>query len=327
MAGKIKTVDDLISDVRSMLDEDNNSAIDTDLDILPALNRAQDTAANILARQYESPLLSYTEVQLEAGQREYDIPENSLEERLEKVEVKIANQFYSMTRVSYRDIAEYETDSSVSIPSYYCVIGDKIRLAQPPTGAYSMRMWYLQDPLPLVVTQGRITKVQAADNFILVDTIGADLTTETDTLNSYITIVDGDTGILKGSFQIKSIADTKITFKSTPSRTTVYSRPISDDLAALVDSSGNTITVNQDDLICLVKGTCVPFMKKPLSNFLIQYAVAELTRKLGGAADMELRVLKDLEAQVERSWVGRELTTRVKMVNNKWARLRRRFWR
>ena len=327
MAGKTKTVDDLVSDVRSMLDEDNQSAVDTELDILPALNRAQDVAANILARQYESPLLAYTTQQLTANKAEYSIPEDSLEERIEKIEVQNNGLFYPLTRISYRDISEYETTSSSPIPSYYTVINDTYRLVPAPTGVYPLRVWYLKDPLPLVLTQGRVTKVQAASNYLLVDSVGTSLSTEVDNLNSYISVIDGQSGEIKCSLQIKSIADNKILFKSSPTRTTVYGRTISTDISALTDSSGNTINIDADDLICLVKGTCVPFMKKPISNFLIQYAVAELTRKLGGESDMEQRVLKELEAQVERSWVGRELTTRVKMVNNKWTKLRRRFWR
>lgn len=327
MAGKVKTVTELVSDVRSMLDEDNTATIDDTRDILPALNRAQDYGSNILARHYESPLLTYTIIPLVSGQKEYDIPKDALEERIEKVEVKQGNLYYPLTRVNYRDIGNFETDSPAPIPSYYTVVSDKFRLVPAGTGTYSLRVWYLKDPMPLVLPQGRITKVMAADNYILVDSVGNDLTTETDNLKSYVNLVDGRSGVVKGSFQIKSIVDTKITFKSIPTRSVVYSQEISTDLAALVDSEGLSISVEPDDYICLAEGNCIPYFKKPLSNFLIQYAVAELTRKLGGAADMEERVKKDLEDQVERSWVGRESYLRVSMTNNKWSKLRRRFWR
>lgn len=327
MAGKTVTVEDMVSAVRSLMDEDNNSAINTDTDILPALNRAQDYASNILARHYESPLLDYTIIPLVSGKSNYEIPEGSFEERIEKVEVKQGNLYYPLTRVSYRDISEYETDSLSNIPAYYTVINDKFRLVPGPTGAYSLRVWYLRDPLPLVLPQGRITKVDTAGNFILVDSLGDDLTTETDNLNSYISVIDGQSGVVKGSLQIKTIIDTKIIFKSIPSRTSVYNQTIGDSIGGFLDSDGNPLVVDADDFICVVSGSCIPFFKKPMSNFLVQYAVAELTRKLGGAADMEQRVLKDLEEQVERSWAGRESTMRVKMSNNKWSKLRRRFWR
>jgi hypothetical protein len=321
MAGRTSTVADMISSVRSIIDEENNAAIDTDTDILPALNRAQDYAANVLARQYESPLLTYVDLQLVSGQRDYDIPKDALEERIEKVEVKQGNLYYPLTRLSYRDVGDFETDSFSPIPSYYTVISDKFRLVPGPTGNYQIRVWYLKDPLPLVMPQGRVTYTSAGDNFLLVDSIGDDLTTETDNLNSYVNVVDGRTGVVKGSFQIRTIADTKITFKTIPSRTEVLGQTISTDMTTLSE------LIEPDDYICTISGNCIPFLKKPTSNFIIQYAVAELTRKLGGASDMEERVKKDLEAQVEHSWAGRESTLRVKMVNTKWSKLRRRFWR
>ena len=41
MASQIITVNDLIDEVRSMLDEDNRTSLSNSADILPALNRAQ----------------------------------------------------------------------------------------------------------------------------------------------------------------------------------------------------------------------------------------------------------------------------------------------
>jgi hypothetical protein len=111
--------------------------------------------------------------------------------------------------------------------------------------------------------------------------------------------------------QIRSLSDNKITFKTSPTRTTVLGQTIS---TTLVDKD-----IAEDDYICVIKGTCIPLLKKPNSNFIIQYAVAELTRKLGGAADMEERVKQQLEKQVERSWVGREQSIRVTKANRYWG--------
>ena len=57
MASQIIAVNDLIDEVRSMLDEDNRTSVSDTADILPALNRAQNYAANILSRHYESHYL------------------------------------------------------------------------------------------------------------------------------------------------------------------------------------------------------------------------------------------------------------------------------
>lgn len=326
MAGQVRTVNDLVSDVRSMLDEQNRSAVDTDIDILPALNRAQDFAVDILARQYEEPLLQVTLIPTVAGQTEYDIPEGALEQRLEKVEVNNNGLFYPVTRIDYRDISLYETQSPTSIPQFYAVRGRSFRLVPKSTGTFGLRLWWLQDPRPLVLSQGRITLVNEADQYIRVDEVGSDLTTEQDQLDSYVNLIDGQTGGVKGTFQIQSIVDNKITFKTVPTRTEVLGQTVDTDLADLTDDSGNAVQVEPDDFICVAKGGCIPFLKKPLGNFLIQYAVAEITRKLGGSAELEERILEKFEKQVERLWVGQEQSLRVTKRSSNWDFPVRRYW-
>ncbi len=316
------TTEDLISEVRSMIDESNITSVRDDQDILPALNRAQDVAANILARHYESPMLAYEEVSLTAGQSEYPIPENAFEQRLEKIEVQVNNLFYQVKRIDYRDSSAYESLSiRTNVPYYYAVIGNKYRLLPSPTATYPLRIWYLKDPEPLVRSQGRITFVKADVNYIIVDSIGSELTVSNADLNCYANLIDGQTGEVRATMQIASIQGNKITFKSVfgpNDRTSVLNKTISSNLA--------NITVQPDDFICTIHGTCIPIMKKPFSNYLIQYAVAEMQRKLGGPADMELKVKQDLETIVERSWVGRETSLRVSRNNRNWEVPPRRFY-
>lgn len=319
MAGKTKLVDDLISDVRSLLDEENQAAVDDIRDILPALNRAQDVAANILARHYDDPLLVHKPVALQANQQEYDIPDDAFEQRLEKVELQNGVVYYPLQRISYRDITLFETTTKINIPYFYCVIGNKFRIIPGPTNVNSLRIWYLYDPLPLVKQQGRITLVNTTDNYILVDEIGSDLTTEADQLDSYVNIIDGQSGLRKGSFQIKSLIDNKIVFKTVPARSEVLNLTIDTDMSTLVTDEGAAITIEPDDYVCVIKGSCIPFFKKPFSNYLIAYAVAELSViKLGGDVTMVGKVKDDLEKLVEHSWVGRESTLTVKKKNPQW---------
>lgn len=311
------TVDDLVADVRSAIDEDNQENIRDVEDIIPALNRAQDYATNILVRHYESPLLKHTELSLVAGQNEYDIPEDALEQRLEMVEVNILQVFYEVKRLSYRDITRYETSTNVNVPYYYVIIGEKFRLVPAPSSRFPLRLWYLKDPPPLVKSQGTITKVNTANNYIIVDAIGSDLTTESDQLNSYVNIVDGTTGVIKSSHQIKSIDGTRINFKSSPTQSEVRKQTISSSIPS---------TVEFDDLVCVVSGVCIPFFKKPFSNFLIQYAKNEMRNKLGQSIESERILTQQLEEQVERSWVGREQSLRIQKRNKLWSQPARRFY-
>ena len=173
---RVSTVDDLVDQVRSQIDEDNIDSIDTDVDILPALNRAQDFAFNILARHYEEPLLSTTTLELFAGTSEYPMPENAFEDRLEKVEISIGGSQFEVQRISFRDLSFYETSLQVNVPYYYTVVGRKIRFVPEPTGTYNARIWYLREPVELGLTQGRITRVEADSNYVVVDAPGSALT-------------------------------------------------------------------------------------------------------------------------------------------------------
>lgn len=299
------------------MDEDDVENLRDEQDILPALNRAQDEATNILARHYEDPLLAEKEVDLIAGQQDYDIPEDAFEQRLEKVEIKLRGSYYEVERISYRHASSYEHGQNSSIPYYYAVIGNKWRLYPTPTGTYDARIFYNKNPETLVKQQGRITSVNVANDYLYVDEVGSSLTTEVDDLNSYVNIVDGQSGNVKATLQIQAINSNQIKFKTTPSRSTVLNKEIVGTIPT---------TVEPDDYVCTIHGSCVPFFKKPTSNFMIQHAVANLNRKMGSPADMELRILDEYRQQVERSWVGREQNRRVKKANPNYIRNYRRYF-
>lgn len=315
MARRLLT-SDLISEVRSIIDEANGEAVDTNLDIIPSLNRAQDACANILSRHYEPPLLKDVTIQPTAGVAAYDIPEDALEDRIEQVEVVIQQHFYALKRISYRDAATFVVPTNVQIPAYYYIKGRQFVLVNSPSGSYPLHVWYLRDPLPLALEQGRITTINSANNYIIVDEIGSQLTQISDSLDSYANLIDGDTGLVKGTMQIQNIAGNKITFKTSP---------VLPDLIGQTVLSALPSDLAKNDYICVGTATCIPFLKKPLANYMIQYAVAEMTKKMGGPADMEYRVLDELEKVVKHSWVGRQQAIRVKKVNARWGGTPRRY--
>lgn len=305
------TTSNLVADVRSLIDETNQASIDDERDILPALNRAQDVAANILAQSYESPLLTYTSQQTTGNVREYDIPHDAFEMRLEKLEVAFQNGVFNpITRVNYRDATALETNAVSAFPEYYSEVGDKYRLYPGSTGAYPLRVWYLKDPDPLVLEQGTVTRINSAGNYVTVDTIGSDLTVENDSFNSYVSFIDGRTGRNKGSCQIQVLTDNKITFKTVPVRTTVLGKTIS---GSLPDD------LEVDDLICTAGGSCISVLKKPFANFLIDMATSELLNtKLGIPSELAEVSKKEMARIVKESWAGRETYLRIKTANPHW---------
>jgi hypothetical protein len=319
------TTNNLINDIRSLIDEHNQVSIDDKTDILPALNRAQDVASNILARHYESPLLAYTLQYLQPGVREYQIPRDAFEQRLEKIEVQIQNGLFNpVKRQSYRDATLLETTARTAFPLFYSEIGDMYRLYPSPTGAYPLRIWYNKDPEPLVQEQGTITDLPSKlpsglyeSRYVVVSDIGGDLTTEEGLFTSYVNFVDGFTGRIKGTCQIFNITTNTVTFKATPDRTEVLGHSVSGALPP---------DLALDDLICTVEGNCISVLKKPFANYLISMAASELLNtKLGIPNEMAEKVRKEMEKLVQESWVGRENYARVRSASPHWERIGRRY--
>jgi hypothetical protein len=324
MSTLLYTVDNLIAEVRAQLDEFNVDSVSTTQDILPTLNRAQDYAFDILARKYPEPILANQTLLITGGQVEYDIPDNVFADHIQKMEVIVPSRtgnatYREIQRISYRDLTNYESTTKTNVPYYYCIYGRKIRLIPVPTGTYNIRMWYLRNPEKLTPPQGRITSISGTSNYVIVDSAGSSLTTEADQLGSYVNLVDGQTGEIKGSLQIQILSENKLTFRSTPLRSNVLGRTISSSVASLTG-------MGLDDYFAPIDGTCVPYYSKPVCNFLVQYTVAEITRKLGGAAELEEKILEKFEKQVERTWVGRETQLRVKKKSPNWGVPINRWW-
>jgi hypothetical protein len=309
-------VDDLVNMVRDGIDERNLDTV-TNSDILQCMNRAQDYAADICARHYQEPILTYTDLPLVNNQQEYDIPDNAFEDRLEHVEVIIRGIHYELKYINYRQLAAYEIPTPQQVPSYYTIKGRKFRLIPAAIGSYIMRIWWLQNPETLQLSQGRVTVANPASNYVVLDSVGADLTTAATDNNCYVNFVNGTTGVIKGSAQIASIVGNKVTFKSTPDRLSVYGKNISGTLP---------VDLSLDDQISTVTGTCVPILKKPFSNFFVQFTVSEIRRRLGDDTATEMQVLKDFEDQVKHTWAGREQSIRITKRSRNWLFPRRRLY-
>jgi len=304
MARRITTVADIADAVRSRIDELNRDTIDDDRDILPAVNRALSYSVGIYAKYYPDPFITTREVPLIANQSEYDLPDDVFEDRILKVDLQISSLFYQdTTRISYRDLALYDSTASSSYPYYYALFGRKLRLVPSPGGGISMKVWYIKTPETLVKPQGRVVKVDTTKNYLIVDAPGADLTIESDQLNSYFNVINSLTGEIRGTFQIKSIEDGRITIRTAPLEGDIWGKPI--------QSSFTGVGIKSNDYICLVDGTCVPYLPSPTVNFLIQYAVAELSRQLGLSHADEEQVLAKFEGQIKGAWSGRENTLRI----------------
>jgi len=229
---------ELIESVRLGLDEFNVDSVD-EAQILKALNRARRVATNIVARKYEDAFLDYTMYTASAAEQEIDIPEACFAGRIERIEYMVGNRPVPMARISFRKGATYESRQSSGAGAIaWCQVGEKIRVFNSLTAGQQLRIWYTRSPEVIVKEQGRVTGINVANNYIEVDAVGSDLTSESDDLNNYVNIVDAQTGRVKVTLQITTVVGTRITFKSTPDRSTVLNKTISSAIPTTVDNMG-----------------------------------------------------------------------------------------
>jgi len=308
------TTDDLINQVRDQLQETNETTV-SDSNILQALNRGNSYAWDIYARHYPEPLMVRKEITVDADGT-FQIPEDAFEQRLQKCELMQSNIVYELERMSYRRTSPYRNNVVGSRPAFYSIRGRTVELLPKPNlSGFRFVVYYIRRPDALRLQQGRISDTTVADigvsdASIVVDSVGSSLSTS-GTYLKYVNFIDGKTGEVRGSAEIKSIDGSQITFKQSPTRPTVLGRTISGDIPA---------DLQPDDYIADINGSCVVFLQQPTTNFLIQYAVAEIRRALGYDTGLERNVLKEFEKQVEHTWAGREATLKVKASNRIWRK-------
>lgn len=310
-----QTVQDLVDQVRSQLDEENTESV-SDTNILNALNRAQRHATNITSRRYEDLFWYSVTVPLVAGQSDYAIPDAAFGRRIEKIEIQQGSIVWEVKRLANQDASPFVTQSQSMRPYYYSLRKNIIRLYPQPAGGTNIVIHYQLAPQNLVKPQGRITEYGTDSGFpyVLVDTLGADLSTSVTGFGSYVSVVDYTTGDIKGTLQIASAPNTtlnQVKFKFTGlTRSTVLGKTVSTSLPS---------TIEADDYICLVTGTCVPELPEAYTDYLIQYALVDIKRdQLGEPVQDSQAHLDRLEREIERMWVGRESSNRVRKSSTHW---------
>lgn len=299
-------VSEILRDCRRQLDEDNRATVDDKLDLLPALNRAQDKASQVISRFSEDRLMASAQAVMAGTEpsQGYRFPRDALEERVEAVKVDLGGgRRKPLTRISYRDVEELNESGAKGTPEFWYVEGRKIFLLPTPTANVPVILNYTQDAPSLVLEQGRILEI--GTNYLMLDSAGSDLTTSAEDLGCFVNIADSNTGEIKATFQLSNVnTETgKVQIvTSTPLRPSVFGRSVSTSFPA---------TISRDDYICHASGTCIPHLKKTVYNFLVEYVVAEQTRRLGGDSQWEVALLERLERDLKGDNSGRENTLRV----------------
>lgn len=308
----------MIAEVRSLVDEVNQDAL-TNTEILGALTRAQSHASSLLARLWPAPLLA-THTYDEPSTQDLELPDDAMADSIRKVECMVNGLPHVLVPISELETQFYELSENQTsqIPQAYLPIGRQIRqYPSAPTPTTPIRLWYLKRLLPLDSVQGQITSV--GSNFVIVEaansegTIAPDVSQSQNQNASYVSVFSGETGKLKGTFQVNSIIDGKVTFRTTPVRDEVWDLPVS-DAADLT-----TAEVSADDLVCLAGTSCVPVLKDAVGEFIIQHAFLQAAIKLGGDRDAADDLAKQFEKDLKATYGGRQTNVRVQRTNRNWG--------
>jgi hypothetical protein len=314
-------VNELIEEVRSQIDEPNEVSIETS-HILQAMNRAQRSITRILARRIDHIFLDVFEVNTndgvigQDGTMEFDMPAGTFGRRIEKMELRQQNSaiLWRVHHISYKNRDPFVTNSQVTRPYYYDIVGNKLRVYPVARGGQTIFLHYSKTPSRLVEGQGQINSTNIANNYVIVDSVGDDLSEESDLRNSYVNIVDNVTGAIKVSLQIAFI-DTgigQIKFKSSGlTRDTVLGQTISTAIPT---------TVSEDDHVCLVKGTAVPQVPDAFADYLVQHTVVALKRRIREPSQEDFLELQRIEEQIKKEIQGREQSQRIRKANSHFGR-------
>jgi len=303
---------DIIDQVREGLDEFNTETIDDD-QILNVINKGQRKSANITSRRWSEIMLASYELTTTATD-EYSLPADVFAQKIECVELVRNNTIWVIERVSQKDSTFYRrSDTTTTIPYYYFLKQNKIVLVPYPETGLTINVWYAKSPNKLVLPQGQIQLYNSTSNYITVDTLGSLVTTESTSLNNYLSIIDWQTGEIKATLQVSAIDTTinKITFKSSSlTRSSVLGQTISTSLPS---------DISEDDYICTVHGTCVCQLPEAYIDYITQFSIIDIKKRMGESIQEELAMLKEQETELKKMWAGRENRIRIRKTNSNYG--------
>lgn len=312
------TVEELITRVRDITDEDNTTDISDDL-ILRMLNRAQQEMVRILSRRNNSYfkqelIFSGSDLVADANSqtRVLKMPSQSFGFAINSVDVKSGSAWLPVNQVPFSYSLGLDNTSSSSIPLHYSVSGNKIYLYPTPDSSVSVRVRYQFRAPKLVKSQGRITDYTdntGADDTVVLDALGSSLSTSVDDLSAFINIIDHLTGEVKATMQVAGKADSTKTLtleSSSLARDTVFGYTVATSLPT---------TISKDDYVCMADGTCVPYFSHDLTNFLVDIAGFYVKRKLGTVEQADFADRDEIYKAIRGMHFGRQKTKKIKRSN------------
>lgn len=292
------TVSTLLDELRAAVEEENSVQIRDDYNLLPIVNRAHEVAYKVLAQVYPDPISDFLDIPVTT--QTINIPETVGMDKIYKsywidgAGRKIVN----CNRAGLQHFSDTDTTGSTNFPAEYVLYGRKLRFSSSPSG--TLRMWYMVKREALVEPIATIDSISGTDTIAI-----SDFDDQTDftsgRLSPYVNIVDGNTGVIKATVQVRSSDTDTIVIRTSPDRSSVLNRSVSSDLTTLTDSANMAVSIEADDLICPVTGTCVIPYHDLVHGFIIQESIATLKRELGYAYDVDQQLVTTFRIDMRKA--------------------------
>ena len=300
-----RTVSDLILEVRENLEEYNENSI-TDGKILSAMNRGQKQAMSILADRAEEVLLDYYEFDTTGGVDSYALPSDILAQKVDAVDILSSDGsfLYAIERANVKTSRIERSVGNYIYSGKYILQGNNMILAPTPSATFKVRVWYAKRLDRLTLDQGRIVAIDT--NSLTVDSVGSNISNDVNSLEAFISVIDGNTGAIKGTYQVSSAAGVNpVTIRTSGlGRTIVFQKTVSSSLSS---------DIAVDDYICSAIGTCISQLPDMFQDYVVQYATSQIIVSIGEDNSAHDKELRQLEQRIKSAWAGKEKHLKVNL--------------
>ncbi len=294
-----ETIQDLIDELRSTIEEENDVQIQDDRDLLPIINSAHEKAFEVLSQVYSDPIMTFGTFNVST--QIWTLPENVYQEKIKAAfwvdgdDQKICDCKKSSL---YTHLDRQTSSTSITYPRSYITLGRSLKFSSVPNGR--LMVFYLKEIDRLVRPIATIDSISGT-NTILFSDLDPDYDPTAARLDSYLNIVDGQTGLIKATVQVKTLGADSLEIKSVPERSRVHNRTISNDLTTLTDDLGQALTIEGDDYLCAIKGTCVLPYLSLIKSYVKQESIATLKRNQGFAYDVDQQLVGQFRSDMQKA--------------------------
>lgn len=294
-----ETIQDMIDQLRSVIEEENTAQIKDDRDLLPLINNAHKKAFEILAQIYPEPIMTFQT--FDVSSQVWTLPENIYQDKVILMVWVDGNdmRIVECKKSSPMKFIEKQQNVCAGYPTSYIVAGRKIKFSSPPP-AGRLTVFYLTELNTLVRPIAVIDELEGTDKLYFSE-LDAEYSPSADRLDGYLNVIDGQTGLIKASVQVKTLGTDYIEIREIPDRTRVLNRNISTNLTTLVDDFGEALTIEADDYLCAITGTCViPYMSM-VESYIRQDCIAALKRNQGFAYDVDQQLVAQFRSDMQKA--------------------------